>query len=241
LGIIDDLIESLRDDEPVDEVRIGAHLTAVCSRHWGLASTLLRGTHDREAGHIERAGKLTQQTALELASLARSSISLEASIGLAAMNSLLDVDDSRLVDLNAGDLLIERSGGKKVALIGHFPFVPQLRKAAGQLAVIELSPQPGDIHADEGDVFVEEADIVAITGSALINHTLERILRLCRLDSFVMVLGPTTPLSPILFDHGVDVLSGTLVVDQEAALRCVGEGAAFRQMQGVRLVTMKRD
>jgi hypothetical protein len=87
---------------------------------------------------------------------------------------------------------------------------------------------------------VPQADIVAITGSAFINHTLEGLLSLCRPESFVMVLGPTTPLSPVLFDHGVEVISGTRVVDPELALCCVSEGATFRQMRGVRLLTMER-
>jgi uncharacterized protein (DUF4213/DUF364 family) len=87
---------------------------------------------------------------------------------------------------------------------------------------------------------VPEAELVAITGSALINHTLEPLLRLCRADSFVVVLGPTTPLSPILFDHGADVISGTQVVDPELALRCISEGATFRQIRGIRLLTIGR-
>jgi uncharacterized protein (DUF4213/DUF364 family) len=65
-------------------------------------------------------------------------------------------------------------------------------------------------------------------------------LGLCRPDSLVIVLGPTTPLSPVLFDYGVDIVSGTLVVDPELALRCLSEGATFRQMRGVRLLTMQR-
>jgi hypothetical protein len=54
-------------------------------------------------------------------------------------------------------------------------------------------------------------------------------------------LGPTTPLSPVLFDYGVDLVAGTRVVDPEVALTTAGQGAIFRQMQGVRLVTMARD
>ncbi|GAG37637.1 unnamed protein product, partial [marine sediment metagenome] len=49
-----------------------------------------------------------------------------------------------------------------------------------------------------------------------------------------------TPLSPALFDYGVDVISGTRVVDPGLALRCLSEGATFRQIRGVRLLTMER-
>jgi uncharacterized protein (DUF4213/DUF364 family) len=57
----------------------------------------------------------------------------------------------------------------------------------------------------------------------------------------VLVLGPSTPLSPVLFDHGAHLLSGSVVEDIESVLRAVAQGANFRQVhrQGVRLVTMK--
>jgi hypothetical protein len=56
----------------------------------------------------------------------------------------------------------------------------------------------------------------------------------------VIVLGPTTPLSPVLFDCGVDLIAGTVVVNPKEALQLAGQGAIFRQMRGVRLVTMAR-
>jgi uncharacterized protein (DUF4213/DUF364 family) len=45
----------------------------------------------------------------------------------------------------------------------------------------------------------------------------------------------------VLFDYGIDVISGTRVVDPERAVRCVSEGAVFRQVEGVRLVNMTRE
>jgi len=240
MKILDDLIGSLRADAPAREVRIGRFWTAVWSRGCGLASTTGPGAHEHGARFVEDAGSLAGRSALELARLAHSDSSLEAGIGLAAINSLLDVDEARCVELNAGDLLIERGRGKKVALIGHFPFVPALREAAAHLWVLELRPQSGDAGAGEAGDIVPQAEVVAITGSAFINHSLEGLLDLCRADAFIVVLGPTTPLSPILFEYRADVISGTRVIDPELALRSAGEGATFRQIQGIRLLTMAR-
>ena len=83
--------------------------------------------------------------------------------------------------------------------------------------------------------------MVAITSSALINHTLDGLLALCRPKALVMMLGPSTPLSPVLFDHGVTILSGARVMDEAAALRTIGQGASFQQVEGVRLLTFRRD
>ena len=240
MNILDDLIASLGADATAREVRIGPFWTAVWSRGCGLASTTGLGEHEHGATFVEEAGSLAGRSALELAGLAYSDRPLEAGIGLAAINSLVEVDEGNCVELNAGDLLVERGRDKKVALVGHFPFVPALREAAARLWVIELRPQPGDVGAEEAEAIVAQADIVAITGSAFINHTIERLLGLCRPQSFVVVLGPTTPLSPVLFDHGVDVVSGTRVVEPELALRCLSEGATFRQIRGTRRLTMQR-
>jgi uncharacterized protein (DUF4213/DUF364 family) len=67
-------------------------------------------------------------------------------------------------------------------------------------------------------------------------------MALCRPKALVLVLGPSTPLSPVLFDHGVDILSGSVVEDIDSVLRAVSQGANFRQIhqQGVRLVTMQK-
>ena len=75
----------------------------------------------------------------------------------------------------------------------------------------------------------------------MINHTLDHLLTLCAPRALVMVLGPSTPLSPVLFDRGVSILSGAQVVDEAAALGTLCQGATFQQMEGVRLVTLARD
>ncbi len=130
--------------------------------------------------------------------------------------------------------------GRNIALVGHFPFVPELRSAAAQLWVIEQQPVEGDYPAEAASDLIPRADLVAITGSALINGTLDALLALRRPEAMVMLLGPSTPLSPILFDHGVDILSGTRVADELSVLRAVGQGASFRQVEGVKLLTFVR-
>lgn len=240
MKILEDLIASLREDAPAREVLIGPFWTAVWSQACGLASTVMPEEPEHGATFVAGSGELAGGSALELCGLSFSESLLEAGVGMAAINSLLDVDEERYQELNAGQLLIERGRGKRVALVGHFPFVPSLREAAQELSVLELRPRAGDFPAEHAETVLPEADIVAITGSAFINHTIERLLSVCQPGSLVVVLGPTTPLSPVLFDYGVDVISGTRVIDPLLALRCVSEGAVFRQLRGIRLLTMQR-
>ena len=66
-------------------------------------------------------------------------------------------------------------------------------------------------------------------------------MALCSPEALVLVLGPSTPLSPVLFRYGVHILSGSVVEDVEAVLQAVSQGANFRQVHryGVRLVTIE--
>ncbi len=237
--ILDDLIGDLSVDAPVRSILVGLHWTVVCSRYCGMAATLMSCQAHGES-QVRSAGQLHNKTARELAEFARSENPTEASIGVAAINSLLDVDESQAVEINAVEVLLENGQGKNVALVGHFPFIPRLRPAVGQLWVIEQQPVEGDYPTEAASDLIPQADVVAITSSALINHTLDGLLTLCRPDVPVMLLGPSTPLSSRLFNHGISILSGSKIVDETALLRTVGQGATFQQVQGARLLTFTR-
>ncbi|MCK5316153.1 MAG: hypothetical protein KAJ53_13555, partial [Anaerolineales bacterium] len=87
-----------------------------------------------------------------------------------------------------------------------------------------------------------QAEVIAITSMALINRTLDGLLDLCPPSSIVLMLGPSTPLSQVLFDYSIHLLSGSIVTDIDAVLRAVSQGANFRQVHraGVQLVTISR-
>jgi uncharacterized protein (DUF4213/DUF364 family) len=237
MKIIESLLASLLEDAPIRSVLVGAHWTVVCSRYCGLAATL-QGDHPHGHRQVRDVGSLHTKSARELAEYVYSTDLLEASIGMAAINSLLEVNESLAVEINASEVLASRGRGKNVALIGHFPFIPQLRQTVGQLWVIEQRPDENEYPAEAADQFLPQADVVAITSSTLINHTLDGLLTLIQPGTTVMLLGPSTPLSPVLFDYGASIISGTRVVDETAVLRTVGQGAVFRQVQGVKLLTL---
>jgi uncharacterized protein len=106
------------------------------------------------------------------------------------------------------------------------------------LWVIEQHPAEGEYPANAATDLLPQADLVAITGTTLMNHTLDDLLAHCCPDATVMILGPSTPLSPVLFKHGVTYLSGARVIDEAAALRTIGQAASFRQVEGVKLLTL---
>jgi len=240
MTVIDDLLATLPSEAvPVRHVLVGARWTVVCSRYAGMAATLNPPQqHGRQPAREFH--RLRQKGARELAELARSSDLLEASIGVAAINSLLDVDETQAHETNASEVLSSRGAGKSVAMVGHFPFTDDLRGAVGRLWVIELHPAEGEYPAEAAIELLPMADVVGITGSALINHTMDGLLSWCNPSSTVMILGPSTPLSPVLFEHGASIISGTRIVDEAAVLQAAGQGASFRQVEGVKLLTFVR-
>ena len=239
MKILDHLISTLDyDAAPVRDIRQGVFHTAVVTRHGGLAATLPRDALRQPPPLVKESGSLLDRTPAELVAMAYSESILEAAIGMATLNSLLNIDESACREWNAAELILEKGKGRNVAVVGHFPFLPKVREAAQNLWVIEKNPREGDLGEDQAGQFIPQADVVAITGTALTNHTLEALLALCRPAAFVVLLGDTAPLSPVLFDYGVDAVSGTQVVEPEVVLRHVSQGANFRQIRGVRRLTL---
>jgi uncharacterized protein (DUF4213/DUF364 family) len=240
MQILNDLISTLDVDAPVKTIRLGIFHTAVVTNACGLAATLPKDALRQEPPMVTEPGLLTEKTALELARMAHSPRILEAAIGMATINSLLQVEADACIEQNAAELIAEKGAGKTVTVVGHFPFLKKIERHAARLSVIEKNPRGDDFGEEKAAELIPEADVVAITGTALTNHTMDGLLSLCSPGAYVIALGDTAPLSPVMFDHGLSAVCGTRVDDIERVLRCVSEGANFRQIEGVRRLTLLR-
>jgi uncharacterized protein (DUF4213/DUF364 family) len=237
LKILDDLMASLRgNDFQVKNVHTCVFWTAVITKHCGLSSTFRDEgpSHDRGVRDV---GNLTRKTALELVQYAKSESLLEASIGMATVNSLIDIDESKCIEKNAFEIVLDKGQGKNVAIVGHFPWIPKLKGKTKNLWVIEQRLREGDLPAQEADRILPECEVVGITGTSFINHTIERLLTLCK-KAYVVLVGPTSPFSPMLFDYGINAICGAKVIDEEKVIRSISEGATFKEVRGVRLLTL---
>ncbi|HJX34732.1 MAG TPA: DUF364 domain-containing protein [Desulfatiglandales bacterium] len=240
MGILTAIISTLDLDAEVRDIRQGIFHTGVLTRWCGLAATLPKDALKQTPPMVKEPGRLLEKSAPELVKMSYSETILEAAIGMASINSLIEIDEKRCVELNAGDLIAEKGKNKRIVIIGHFPFINKLRDISRELRVIEKNPREGDLGEDNVESFLSEAEVVGITGTALTNHTMDRLLRLCNPNAYVVVLGDSTPLTPVLFEYGVDAVSGTQVIDSEQALTCVSQGANYRQIKGIRKLTMMK-
>lgn len=129
------------------------------------------------------------------------------------------------------------TGTGSVDVVGHFPWIPKLKGEVKNLWVFEQRVREGDLPAEEAERILPQCDVVGITGTSFINHTLEGLLKRCK-EAYVVLIGPTTPLSPFLFDHGIDAICGVKVIDAEKVIR--QRRATFKEVTGVRLLTLSK-
>jgi uncharacterized protein (DUF4213/DUF364 family) len=194
------------------------------------------------AYHLNRfAGKIAGMPLRDAAELAKSWEVVEAGIGMAAVNawhnrpgSLVAKGQGRHQDPDVRcapgmfgefETLMK---GKRVSVIGHFPGIEAYQSLC-ELSVLERSLQDGDYPDPACEYLLPTQDIVIVTGSALVNKTMPRLLELSR-NATTIVAGPSTTLSSVLFDQGVDILSGCIVSSTKDVERITSEGGIAPQL-----------
>lgn len=233
MQILDKLIKNI-PEIPVNEVLVGAFSKIVRAGELSGISSTLHGPGPHE--QIEESGRLRDLSLRALAGFIFSDNVLKASIGMAAVNAWLSAYDRQYRKLNAKNLVHAKGQGKTVGVIGHFPFLNNM-EGVEKLYIFEKNPAEGDFTESDIHKYMPEADVAVITGTSLINHSFEKIMKYVRDDAYKIVMGPSTPLSPVLIEYGIDAVCGTLVKDYEVLKRCVMEAVPVRFLQGKEFVS----
>jgi len=228
MEILRKLIDEIENHEIKDSF-VGAFDTVIESKYLGISSTL-KPSKRKPFKNIKIMGNFTK----EVSKLALSENELEASIGIAAINSALNRENLKFSEINAYDIL---PNFEKVGIIGRFPFIDKLKKQVKKVYVFELNPLNGEFHSDELKKYSNEIDIIALTATSLINHTFEKLME-NKGKAKVLMLGPSTPLSKVLFDYGIDIISGTLIEDKNKFIGGIKEGKGFKHLEGRKSVTI---
>ena len=230
MKLINDLLEAaIEHNSSVKDVRVGVSWTGVHGKYGGVSKTygipVAHGNYTREMGN------LTNKTTMELAEYVKSWNLVEASIGVAALNSMMKPRGKK--DINAQDLIIEESQNKKVIMVGKFPKIDEIRSVAKEFWVLEAdptltNPKEGIITEAAAEYVFPGSDIIVITGSTLINKGLERYLNLAKQeDAYTIIMGPSTTMCDVLFDYGADMLAGVELLDPEAILQKISQSGGM--------------
>jgi len=227
MRLIEELLQAVSQrDDIVRRVCIGLHWTAVESRFVGIAHTY----KTNRKVEVADAGDLVGRKAVDLAARLRSWEPLDASLGLAALNSMIEPSG---VPGNVFDEIQRLAEATTVTVIGRFPANERVAAVAREAYFLEMEPESGELPSAAAEEVIPKSDVTVITATALINKTLQRLLELGR-NGTAIVLGPSTPMNDVLFRYGAAMLAGTRVIDPEALFSSLMQGVkSFNKLGGV--------
>lgn len=187
-------------------------------------------------------GKMRGRPAAAFLDEAGQSEGIRRAVGIAAMNALAalcwerrphpDVDLEIGIDaFDAADIRPRQT----VVVVGAFiPFLRELKRRAQPYLVLEQDPAtlkseelPFFRPAEQARSVVPQADVLLITGTTLINDTLDGILAAARPDACKVVVGPTVGLVPDAYlRRNCDVLGGIKITHSDEFLDTLAEGGS---------------
>lgn len=238
-ALLHQLLRDMPDpDAKVEGLALGSRFLAVrTGRGMGLASTL--GARATKQDSASLAG-LKDGSLGEYAALLLSESPFLASVGLAALNAGYPPPTGAPA-LPAGDLFNSLCQGQKVAVVGDFPFVRDLRSIAASLTVLDLRPGRGDEPVPDLAAALKDCQVAAISATTLLTRALRQMLDAAP-KALKVLVGPSTPWAPLLLEAGVDALAGSAVTDLDAVFEAVAQDLPFREIKkrGVRLSIWSR-
>jgi uncharacterized protein len=236
--IYDALIEGIPEHLTVEYQLTGGFRCLIRAENTGI-STLVRNYHEdgiNDGKTADTSDSLCGLPLKEAAKLAKSWDFEKASLGMAAINAyyndyallskmglqMWEPDAHRVGDVF--EMYRDKIAGKKVAMVGHFEYAAVWMKEACDLTIFEREPWEGDLPDSAEEFYLPEQEYVFITGMAFTNKTLPRLLALSQ-NATVILVGPTVPVTPILFRFGVSCISSVCVRDHELSVENVRNGA----------------
>lgn len=242
--IIEELIEcalAWNSRERVVDIRVGLGYTAVKleSGKAGVACMLRHRLGKGTCSLLPQAGTLAGIEVGQAIPFFRSHNVVEASIGLAALNALIDWTGDASSSFDEGssnDELVELlhiGPNDRVGMVGHIaPVVNSIRQHANACVVFDegKSGQEGITDTAQQSAILPHCDVVILSATSLLNHTFDDLLTQASIAREIGVMGPSTPLLPEVFHaRGVTLLAGRRITDANELLRIVSEAGGTKR------------
>jgi uncharacterized protein (DUF4213/DUF364 family) len=183
------------------------------------------------AGGLSGLGGLAGSRAGRLLQCIGSEDLVSSALGVAAANAVIAASgpDPRTT---GGDILerLDIREADRICMVGCFlPVLEKLKSVSVQVTAVDQAPKPGAEAAECSAELLPQSQVAIITGTSIINNTIDHLLELAAGCREVAILGPSTALCPEAFaDLPVHCLSGIRVDDSGAVFRIIGEGGGFR-------------
>jgi uncharacterized protein (DUF4213/DUF364 family) len=255
-SVIADTIDILTENSPiplqsvhVDDVVIGIFFTGVklSTGHAGVASTPIGEIPEAvccptSAARMPQAGNLEGRPVAEILKYSLDPNVLKSAVGIATLNALSQlivetmdpIDYAMIKDKDGFDLLRIQSN-ENVSIIGAFgPYIRRLKMMGNPFFIIEKNPMT--LRPDELKYFkpesemqsaLEKSDVVIITGTTIVNHTIDPILSLIENGIRTAMIGPTASMIPhAFFKKGVHMMAGVRILDPDLMIKILKQGGS---------------
>lgn len=255
-GVLAETVEAIQDIGSkevativIERAVVGLFFTGVklSTGHIGACATPIKAIPDAvccpsSAHAMPFPGKMRGHRAIDFLDEVRQRDGIRRAVGIATMNALATLCWERRphpdIDLEVGVDAFDAAGirpGQMVVVVGAFvPFLRELKKRGQPYLVLEQDPAtlkadelPFYRRAAEAPAVVPEADVLLVTGTTLLNDTLDGILAAARPGACKVVVGPTVGLVPDAYlRRGCGVL-GTIRVNRgDEFLDVLAEGGS---------------
>ncbi|MEM2146859.1 MAG: DUF364 domain-containing protein [Candidatus Jordarchaeaceae archaeon] len=223
----------------VKDLRIGLEYAGVMlsTGEGGLAHILREDASNCEV--FEKSGELQGLSASEAMRFATSSNLIMAALGVATINAVSQISFNKkphLYPFRNVDVLDLVQPGDKILMVGYMaPVIPKLMEKTSHITVIEKrniqNPMVRVAKETQLEKLSSQADIAIITGSTLVNRTIDNILNHCKGKREVILLGPTASFIPQpLFEKGATAVMGVKIYDTQKMLQIISQAGGTREL-----------
>lgn len=237
-------LEPAAKNQRIADLRIGLSYVGVKldSGSVGLAA-VLPDTRSKGCTVLKEAGTLAGSNATDLLKyLVEGKNVLHRAMGLAAANALIAPLCDKHEDREA-TTLFDFQPGEKVTMVGLFaPLVDRIRATGAVLTILEKNPDRLEILSPHDQrQALNHCDVAIITATTLLNNTFEETIGHLGTPRVVALMGPSTPLTPGVFQNTqVTHLGGSVVADCHRVCQIISEGGGTPALRPfLRFVNMR--
>jgi len=233
----------------LDDLVIGIFFTGVklSTSHAGVAFTPIGEIPEAvccptSAARMPMAGNLEEKPISEILRYSLDPNVLKSAIGVATLNALsqLIIESEHgleypiIKDTDGFDLL-KIQPAETASLIGAFgPYIRRLKIMGNPFFIVErniqtLRPDEMKYYKPESDMSfaLKESDVVIVTGTAIVNHSIDRVLSFFRNGKRTAIIGPTASMIPdAFFERGVNVMAGVRIVEPDLMIKILKQGGS---------------
>jgi uncharacterized protein (DUF4213/DUF364 family) len=255
-SVVADTIDIITEKSPiplqsvhVHDLVIGIFFTGVklSTGHAGVASTPIGEIPEAvccptSAARMPQAGNLEDKPIAEILKYSLDPNVLKSAVGIATLNALsqlileaMDPIDYPMIKDKDGFDLLRIQPNENVSIIGAFgPYIRRLKMMGNPFFIIEKHPMT--LRSDEMKYFkpesemrsaLEKSDVVIITGTTIVNHTIDTILSFIKNGIRTAMIGPTASMIPdAFFKRGVHVVAGVRILDTDLMIKILKQGGS---------------